>query len=129
VFISYRQGGRDSGIAAAIHNTLSGFALGEQGEHVTVFWDVKSLESGQQFDTNFMRALSKTMVFSPLITPHTLKRMTMPDSYLHLDNVLLEWWLGLTLYKNSGFSLQSVIPVCFGTVSSATSSVVTRPCI
>jgi hypothetical protein len=116
-FLSYRHGGRDSEMAADFYNSMSDFALGQSGEHVMVFWDVKSLENGQQFDTNFMMALSTSLVVSPLITPHALERMAQPRSQNGLDHVLLEWWLALTLYRIPGFPVLRIVPVFSGTVS------------
>ena len=116
IFLSYRHGEPDSEMAADIWNSFSNFTLGEEGRRVAVFWDVKSLETGVQFDTNFMVALSTTLVFSPLITPHALERMALPGSQNKLDYLLLEWWLALTLYQISGFPVLYIVPVFCGKV-------------
>ena len=119
IFLSYRHGGYDSEMAADLWNSLSGFALGEKGRHMAVFWDAKSLKTGVQFDTDFMVALSTTLVFSPLITPHALKRMALPGSQNKLDHVLLEWWLALTLFWIPGFPVSHIVPVFCGKVRHA----------
>ena len=119
IFLSYRHGELDSEMAADIFNSMSDLPLGDSGEHVVVFWDSKSLKSGQQFDTGFMVALSTSLVVSPLITPHALERMAQPGSQNGLDHVLLEWWLALTLYSIKGFPVSRIVPVFCGKVSSS----------
>jgi len=119
IFLSYRHGELDSEMAADLWNSFSYLALGDKGRHVAVFWDVKSLETGVQFDTSFMVALSTALVFSPLITPHALKRMAMPGSQNKLDHVLLEWWLALTLFWIPGFPVSHIVPVFCGKVRHA----------
>eukprot|EP00730_Choanoeca_flexa_P019819 TRINITY_DN9690_c0_g1_i5.p1 TRINITY_DN9690_c0_g1~~TRINITY_DN9690_c0_g1_i5.p1 ORF type:complete len:1279 (+),score=334.90 TRINITY_DN9690_c0_g1_i5:87-3923(+) len=115
-FFSYRHGGKDSEMAADFFNSMSDFALGEGGDHVALFWDVKSLQQGQQFDNNFMQALSNSLVMTPLITPHALARMMEPGSHNRLDNVLLEWWLALTLYEVPGHPVTRIVPVFAGKI-------------
>ena len=116
IFLSYRHGKLDSEMAAVLWNSLSDFALGEEGRHVAVFWDVKSVETGVQFDTSFMVALSTALMFSPLITPHALEQMAMPGSQNKLDHVLLEWWLALTLFWIPGFPVIHIVPIFCGKV-------------
>lgn len=118
-FFSYRHGDYDTEMATDYYNSMSEFAFGQSGEHVAVFWDAKSLEDGQQFDVNFMMALSNSLVVTPLITPHALARMAHEDSVNSLDHLLLEWWLALTLYEIPGFPVQRIVPVFSGTVGEA----------
>ena len=117
VFLSYQQGERDSETAQAFYNAMLGMPIGEHGDHMAVFWDVKSLREGKQFDSSFMRAMLQSLVVTPLITPNALHRMMDVKGLIHQDNVLLEWTLALMLAKLDGYPVVSVMPIFSGSVS------------
>ena len=91
--------------------------IGEHGDHVTVFWDVKSLCEGKQFASSFMHAMVQSLVVTPLIIPHALHRMMQQKGLNHQDNVLLEWMLALMLAKLDGYPVVRVMPIFSGSVS------------
>ncbi len=83
---------------------------------MSVFYDAFSLEEGRDFVVSFMRGLSESLVVVPFITTAALKRMCEADSVGKVDNVLLEWWLALTLVKAGVGRVKAVLPVFAGTV-------------
>ncbi len=98
-------------------NALSTFDnVGSKGEVVTVFYDATGLKEGEQFHVAFMRALSKTLVVVPFVTAAALQRMCVEGSVNSVDNVLLEWWLTLTLHQAKQGRVRAVLPVMCGEV-------------
>ncbi len=83
---------------------------------MSIFYDAFSLEEGQDFVVRFMRGLSESLVVVPFITTAALKRMCEAGSAGKVDNVLLEWWLALTLVKVGMGRVKAVLPVFAGTV-------------
>ncbi len=83
---------------------------------MSIFYDTFSLEEGQDFVVSFMRGLSESLLVVPFITTAALKRMCEADSVSKVDNVLLEWWLALTLVKAGAGRVKAVLPVFAGTV-------------
>ncbi len=90
--------------------------MGSKGEAVTVFYDATGLKEGEQFDVAFMRALSNTLVVVPFVTAAALQRMCQEGSANFVDNVLLEWWLTLTLHQAKQGRVRAVLPVMCGEV-------------
>lgn len=88
-----------------------------------MFYDAVSLEVGQQFDTDFMQGLSNSLIVTPFITVPALQRMLTTGSQASVDNVLLEWWLSLTLMKAAKGRLRAVVPIFCGNVSGGTQGV------
>lgn len=83
---------------------------------MNIFFDSWSLPNGKQFDVTFMRGLSRSLVVTPFVTAYALERMCSPDSEHQLDNVLLEWWLALTLYQSQVAKVRAILPIFCGTV-------------
>ena len=117
VFLSYRQGERDSETAQAFYNAMLGMPIGEHGDHMAVFWDFKSLREGKQFDSSFMHAMVQALVVTPLVTPNALRRIMQVEGLNYQDNVLLEWMLALMLAKLDEYPVVRVMPIFSGSVS------------
>lgn len=83
---------------------------------LNVFYDTFSLREGERFDKTFMLGMARSHVVTPFVTAHALKRMCEPDSWLKVDNVLLEWWLALTLHTARIGAVSKIIPVFVGEV-------------
>jgi hypothetical protein len=122
VFLSYRQptndagSARDSETAQGFYNAMLGMPIGETGDHVAVFWDIKSLREGERFDSSFMHAMMQSLVVTPIVTPYALARMCQTDGLNRRDNVLLEWTLALILAKLKGFPVFKILPIFSGSV-------------
>ncbi len=84
---------------------------------MSVFYDASGLKEGEQSDVAFMRALSNTLVVVPFVTAAALERMCTEGSVYSVDNVLLEWWLTLTLHQAKQGRVRAVLPVICGEVS------------
>lgn len=89
---------------------------------MNIFFDNFSLKDGQPFDETFMRGLARSLVAVPFVTADALARMCEPSSGSRVDNVLLEWWLALTLVKTSDTPLRYILPIFCGEVCVAGSS-------
>ncbi len=106
----------DTDYSPSCVNNLSNSPVGASGEALVVFYDQQSLEDGEQFDVAFSTALAESLVVTPFLTTSALKRMCQADSIEQLDNVLLEWWLALTLYHSQQGRVRAVLPVFCGEV-------------
>lgn len=80
------------------------------------FFDRLSLPSGQAFDVSFMRGIVNSYVFTPFVTAYALERMCGADSLQHLDHLLLEWWLALTLHNMDSQMVYAILPIFSGKV-------------
>jgi GTPase SAR1 family protein len=102
VFISYRWGLYDSKFTSALFDRLSLHSVDLTMRPIQVFLDNKRLPVGDHFQMQFILALSKSIIFLPIVSSEALQRM------LNLkptdeDNVLLEWICGLELMKQQQF--------------------------
>lgn len=104
---------RDSGHAQAFVNSTSNYLLAA-GQIPVVFHDLTSLRDGHPFDVDMVTALSKSLVVTPFVTAAALARMWDPRKLNKVDNVLMEWWLALSLYKKG--KVKAIVPVFCGKV-------------
>lgn len=114
--LSHRHGA-DSDRASCLVNALSTHTVGVTGELLNIFFDSFSLCDGAQFDVTFMLGLSRALVVAPFITADAMERMCALGSHEKVDNVLLEWWLALTLYKSQAAAVKAILPIFYGKVS------------
>lgn len=119
---SISRHGPDTSHTSAFVNSLSNFLIASQGQPLAVFYDVKSLEDGEQFDVAFMKAMCQTLVVTPFVTAEALKRMCAQNSLREVDNLLLEWWLALCLFHSKQGKVRAILPVFCGEVSHVSGS-------
>jgi hypothetical protein len=122
VFISYRRSDHfDTNVASTLWNSLGLATIGKDGQRIMTFLDSQSLTYGQQFDTGFMNAMAESLVVTPIITPQALEGMCSERSLQEVDNVLLEWWLALTLHKRTDLlACRHIYPLFFGDIRMGT---------
>jgi hypothetical protein len=114
VFISYRVAS-DFKHAEAVYNKLT--AAG-----VTVWWDRKGLDVGEDWEEGFVDALASSTIFLCLLSKNALFGCRKGGAHCHridtltpdspCDNVLLEWRMALEL-KEMGL-LSKICPVFIG---------------
>lgn len=114
-FFSYRHSEFAANAAEAVYRYLTLQVLGGR-DKVEVFYDRVALKGGLAFDKGFMKAMLRSMVVIPLITPDALARMKREESLLEIDHVLLEWWLALYLLDIPGYPVLRIAPILCGTV-------------
>jgi hypothetical protein len=120
IFLSYRWGRYDSSFTQASFDRLSLYSVGQSLRRIRIFLDIKKLQTGKNFQMNIVEALSKSLLFVPIVSADALQRMlTMKQT--DEDNLLLEWICGLELMKNGqcdrkkGSSrVMKVMPIFFG---------------
>ncbi len=136
MFISYRWGPRDSDFTLALFDRMTLFSVEDSMRSIRAFLDRKRLEMGENFQSSFVRALSRSLVLVPIVSYDALLRMrklTCEDE----DNVLIEWICGIECMKagerekdkvKDGHKsrLMKIIPVFFGSSKPLKASAATR---
>jgi hypothetical protein len=117
VFISYRVAS-DFKHAEAVYNKLT--AAG-----ITVWWDRKGLEVGEDWEEGFVEGLTSSTIFLCLMSQNALfdknnsrQRIDLLEAGSYCDNVLLEWRIALEL-KEMGL-LSKICPVLIGNCEDGT---------
>ena len=99
-FLSYRVK-TDKERVRAVYDCLTLLSVDDDGHPPAVFFDSKCLETGQEWDMGFARALGASNVFVPLISEESLK--SIQDKRADEDdNVVLEWALALEVWHRRG---------------------------
>lgn len=116
--ISFSSQGVDSTHAACFVNALKIAAPCTLADsRISIFHDVSSMSDGTNFELMFMQGVTRALVVTPLVTPSALLRMQDISRLDAVDNVLLEWWLALTLNRWPADSRpRRVLPIFCGTV-------------
>jgi hypothetical protein len=120
IFLSYRWGRYDSSFTQALFDRLSLRSVGPLLRRIRIFLDTKQLQTGKNFQMNIVEALSKSLIFVPIVSTDAFQRMvTMKPT--DEDNLLLEWICGLELMKcghhrsRKGSSrVMKIMPIFFG---------------
>ena len=96
VFISHRWGDYDNKLVARLYDSLTLYPIGQNGRSIATFLDFKggSLQSGDNFQKGFARALIRSRVIVPVVSKFALERMVDHDGDVE-DNVLIEWIIAL----------------------------------
>ena len=71
-----------------------------------------SLERGRRFDVDFSTGIARSLVGVPIVSCQALERMASLGAQDAIDNVLLEWWLMITLHEHG--KLARILPVVVG---------------
>lgn len=58
----------------------------------------------------------RAQVVTPFVSTDALSRMCSEANLTHIDHVLLEWWLTITLFKDKDSPLKAVLPVFRGNI-------------
>ena len=112
VFISYRVAS-DRELARRLHDSLSALTIEETGQKLRVYLDATRLEDGQRWDTGFMKGLSKSWVFVPIVSVGCVQpMMALSEAEDWCDNVLLEWTAALELHQRG--TIKAVLPLLAG---------------
>ena len=80
-----------------MYDCLTLLSVDDEGHPPAVFFDSKCLETGQEWDMGFARALGACNVFVPLISEDSLKSIQDKKAD-EADNVVLEWALALEVW-------------------------------
>jgi hypothetical protein len=117
-FISYRWMPVNSQCVSLVYDMFSNFTVGDHHQTIDVFLDKKLLQAGRRFDFDFVKALSKSCVLMPVVSVETLERMS-NQNVGEVDNVLLEWAVGLELVNQSAkkscdSEMKAIFPLAFG---------------
>jgi hypothetical protein len=120
VFLSYRWGRYDSSFTQALFDRLSLHSVDRSLRRIRIFLDTKQLQTGKNFQMNIVEALSKSLLFIPVVSSDALQRMvTMKPT--DEDNLLLEWICGLELMKcgqndrkKVSSRVMKIMPIFFG---------------
>eukprot|EP00730_Choanoeca_flexa_P004415 TRINITY_DN11686_c0_g6_i1.p1 TRINITY_DN11686_c0_g6~~TRINITY_DN11686_c0_g6_i1.p1 ORF type:complete len:365 (+),score=63.75 TRINITY_DN11686_c0_g6_i1:1449-2543(+) len=116
IFCSYRHGEWDSAAVKAFVTALWGMAVGTNQEIISVFLDELSLPRGEQFDSNFMQAMTRSLIVTPIVSLYALEGMMDLANLMSVDNVLMEWWLALILNRQVEGCVYKVLPIFVGSV-------------
>ena len=132
IFISYRWGYFDSYLSKGIFDGLSIYNVDKPRRSIDTFLDVQRLQDGRRFDSDFVIALTKSIVFVPIISAAALQRMRDHDDS-KVDNVLIEWILALDCYvrqeeaQNNSSSaeirLRRILPIMIGSISTTSNKI------
>lgn len=113
IFLSYRKAS-DLELASMIHDHLTNIGL-------NVFWDVKSIKSGERWEHSFCDGLANSRIFVPIISRNAINHPEIKNqniAYLEedspCDNVLLEYQLALE-FLEVGF-VENICPIFIGDV-------------
>jgi hypothetical protein len=110
VFISYRVAS-EAKFAKSLFDALSTMTLAETGQKLRVYLDQVRLEDGQRWDQGFMSGLAASWIMVPIVSSKALVPMTSLNKSedTAVDNVLLEWMVGLELHARD--DMRAIIPV------------------
>jgi GTPase SAR1 family protein len=111
VFISYRWGSYDSVFTEQLFDMFTNYTVGTTSRAVEVFLDVKCLQKGQLFKSDFAAALTHCHVALPILSVDALQRLLRHKPH-EVDNVLLEWVMILECFTAK--RLKRVYPMVFG---------------
>ena len=115
VFVSYRWAADDSLLAKAIYDSASAFLAASGSRRVAVFLDSQRLQEGEPLQQQFIKALSNSLVVTPLVTAQALQRMRTHDPQAE-DNVLIEWMVAMECVASSKSRLAKIYPLMMGSV-------------
>lgn len=103
----------DSDFARRLYDELCQISI-DTGHKMRVYLDQIRLEDGQRWDKGFMRGLSNSMVFVPIVSTGSVGPMAKlaPLENDFVDNVLLEWSAALELHQRG--RIRAVLPVLIG---------------
>eukprot|EP01046_Picozoa_sp_COSAG06_P043017 COSAG06_NODE_5570_length_3395_cov_9.177161_1_plen_845_part_10 len=109
LFISYRVG-CDKEFAEALYTHASRCQLRPGRENrLQVYLDKVRLVDGQRFDENFIKGLSNSTVFSPLLSVACLRGLVELGEADKEDFVLMEWMVAIELQKRQ--IVQALFPI------------------
>eukprot|EP01043_Picozoa_sp_COSAG02_P047584 COSAG02_NODE_4578_length_5200_cov_2.867673_1_plen_99_part_10 len=74
-----------------------------------VYLDKKRMVDGQRFDLNFVKGLSNSVVFTPLLSRSCLSSMVELGQNDREDFVLMEWMIAIELKKQD--RIKSILPI------------------
>jgi len=106
VFLSYRVAA-DSDLAERLYYRFL-------AERLTVFWDVRSLKRGHQWEEGFAQGLLGARVFVPLISKSAIASWANLRTDSKADNFLLEMRIAAYLVRTG--HLKRMIPILVGAV-------------
>jgi GTPase SAR1 family protein len=128
IFFSYRWGRYDSSFTQGLFDRLSLHSVDPSMRRIRIFIDTKRLQTGKDFQINLVEALSKSLLFVPIVSADALQRMVVLKS-TDEDNLLLEWICGLELVKHrqskvkgSSSRVMKIMPIFFGSRTDETHS-------
>jgi hypothetical protein len=75
IFLSYRWGRYDSSFTQALFDRLSLHSVDQSLRRIRTFLDTKQLQTGKNFQMNIAEALSKSVLFVPVVSADALQRM------------------------------------------------------
>ena len=109
LFISYRVW-CDKEFAEALYTHASRCQLRPGRENrLQVYLDKIRLVDGQRFDENFIKGLSNSTVFSPLLSVNCLRGLVELGEADKEDFVLIEWMVAIELQKRQ--IVQALLPI------------------
>jgi len=105
VFLSYRQAA-DQPLVERLHDKLT-------RDGIDVFWDVRSLPFGQEYEKAYANALAQSAVFCPILSPSALERTAALAADSDADPLMFEWRLALEL-QATGRRPTHIFPIFLG---------------
>jgi len=112
-FVSYRWGLHDDTFVSVLFDMFTNHSVGNDNRAIEVFLDKKRLKTGRRFDMDFAKALINSTVMLPVVSSDGLQRMFSHDP-AKVDNLLLEWIIGIECYHSDKSKLQAILPLMFG---------------
>lgn len=128
-FLSYRWGVpnstvvtyHDSVFASGMFDTFSNYTINEENNRgVDVFLDSKRLKLGDNFQKDFITALTETTIVIPLISVSSIDNLKQHNPNEE-DNLLLEWIIALCCYEFG--VIKKILPIIFGSRTNISSSI------
>jgi hypothetical protein len=124
LFLSYRWGPLDSLFVSKLFG-FSNYNVDEDNRAVAVFLDKERLQDGRQFQMDFAKALSTSLVIVPVLSHDALVRLVRHDPTKE-DNLLIEWILALQFYQSEKSRVCRIFPIAFGKRSGEKGEVITN---
>ena len=127
LFISYRQN-TETQLATRLYNGTKAIVADRDfavaGKKPKIFFDRKSLSDGEKWEVGFVNGLLTSLILLPLISwdendGGSVGQLMNLEESDHVDNVLLEWELGLVLMDMSEADankslMRSIFPILIG---------------
>jgi len=125
VFISHRHidkqkrsdinGSQENRLIELMYDQLTNCnSIGENGKSIDIFLDTRRIPDAKHFEENFAKALVTSRLFVPMVSRHSMDKMTTFNPITGNDSVLVEWIMALTLRESKKCE---IFPILLGTLT------------
>ena len=101
-------------LVSAMFDAFTNYSFpGERARAIEVFLDTKRLVQGRRFDYDFAKAICNSSMVIPILSYDALELLGNHNPE-KVDNMLLEWVLGIECFQSNSSTLKGIFPLAIG---------------